>query len=82
MSDTRQTEIIRLGDPLPCGVVHPGTAAGYCGRPAWVAYVWRMEAPEALAMWAHLGGLWTLQPVCSQCAQAAARVCGVDKGQP
>lgn len=80
MSDTRQTEVIRLGDPLPCGVVNPTTATGFCGQPAWVGYAWRMDSPEGMEMWAHLGGLWTVQPVCSQCAQAMAKVYGVTPG--
>ena len=67
MSDRRQTEVIGLTLPLPCAV-RADTASGLCGNPAWVAYAWRQT-----------GGLWTLQPVCSTCAQAAARVYGVTR---
>lgn len=57
--------IIKLVDTLPCGMF-ADTASGFCGRPAWVAYAWQMEAPADMPMWAHLGGCWTVQPVCRQ----------------
>lgn len=61
-----ETLTIRLIDPLPCCVWRPG---GVCGRPAYVAYAWEAEQQ---ARW-PLPGLWTVQPVCAECAVAAAQ---------
>ena len=57
--------IVRLHDPLPCSTWTP---TGACGTPAYLAYAW--PATEG-AEW-PVRGLWTLQPVCPRCAQAAA----------
>ncbi len=78
MSDTRQTEVIGLTLPLPCAV-RADTAEGICGRPAWVGYVWRQPFDYAQG---KAGGLWTVQPICSECVQATANRFGVDQGQP
>jgi hypothetical protein len=61
-----ETRTIRLADPLPCCLWAEG---GVCGKPAYVAYAWEAE-PQL--RW-PLPGLWTLQPVCAECAAAAAK---------
>ena len=71
MMNQSERIIIQLVDTLPCGQF-ADTASGFCGRPAWVAYAWQMSAPEDMPMWAHLGGCWTVQPICAACAQRAA----------
>jgi len=54
--------IIRLTDPLPCGILR---AKGTCGKPAYVAHARPDKALE---------GQWLLLPVCKSCAFAAAAV--------
>jgi hypothetical protein len=62
------TSIVRLdpSTPLPCSIQAPD--GGICGRPATAAYA-RQLAPSSA--WA-VPGLWELQPVCRDCAAAAA----------
>lgn len=64
MTDARR--IVQLRDELPCAILRDGQQ---CGRPATVAFAWQMHAPTGMAMWAHLAGCWTLQPVCADCAR-------------
>lgn len=71
---------IRLVDPLPCAMMAQGGVI--CGKPATIALAWQdievavdirnlyhatMSSPEARA-------LWLMQPVCEDCALAAAKV--------
>lgn len=68
MSDEpiREVMTIRLLDPLPCSIWKPGAP---CSQPATVAYAWpATHTPE----W-PIPGLWTLQPVCAECAARAAQ---------
>jgi len=58
----QKTLIIRLTDPLPCGILK---AIGTCGQPAYVAHAYEHKT---------LAGHWTLLPVCESCALAAAAV--------
>lgn len=55
--------------PLPCSI-RSDTPSGICGKDAYVAYAW---VPAPSGMWAT-PGLWTVQPVCAECAAAAAKV--------
>jgi hypothetical protein len=62
----RKTKLVRLADPLPCCIWQPD---GVCGKPATIAYAWEATpGPE----W-PVEGLWTLQPVCVECAAAALK---------
>ncbi|MBA7671058.1 hypothetical protein ES703_79209 [subsurface metagenome] len=58
----QRPRIIRLTDPLPCGILN---AIDTCGKPAHVAHAYEHEA---------LVGYWMLLPVCKSCALAAAAV--------
>lgn len=53
--------VIMLRTPLPCSIRQ---GDGICGNPATVAYAWEQEPQGA---W-PTPGLWTLQPVCKDCA--------------
>jgi hypothetical protein len=67
---TGQTVIVGLRPPgLPCAI-RANTPSGTCGKPSTRAYAWPQEPA---GMWAT-PGLWTLQPVCAECAKAAAKV--------
>lgn len=55
--------------PLPCSI-RADTSTGMCGKPATAAYAWRQEPSGD---W-PTPGLWTVQPVCAECAKAAAEV--------
>ena len=65
---TNPRTIVRLdpSTPLPCSIMAPD--GGTCGQPATVAYA-RLLPPTG--QWAT-PGLWELQPVCQDCAAAAA----------
>lgn len=64
------TRIIRLAQstPLPCSIYNPSTNAP-CGKPACAAYANELEEPIGPP-----AGRWIIQPVCSECATAAAEV--------
>lgn len=58
----QKSRIIRLPDPLPCGI---RKALETCGKPAYAAHAYEHKT---------LAGHWTLLPVCESCALAAAAV--------
>lgn len=60
-----EQRIVRLVDPLPCAIWSPD---GRCGKAAYAAYAWETEPSTR---W-PTRGLWTLQPVCADCAAAAS----------
>ena len=61
-NDVSQTsKVIRLSEPLPCGVTGGGDVP--CGRPSWAAYL----DPDP-----GRPGQWCLTPVCKVCAAAMA----------
>lgn len=64
-----ETVIVVLASPLPCSI-RAGTPDGICGKPATIAHAWPQEPSGP---W-PTPGLWTVQPVCAECAKAAARV--------
>lgn len=64
-----ETIIVALVTPLPCSI-RAGTPSGVCGKPATQAYAWPQEPSGP---W-PTPGLWTVQPVCAECAQTAAAV--------
>jgi hypothetical protein len=64
------SDVIQLRTPLPCSIRNFDNESDICGKPATVAHCWPHE-PDGL--WAT-PGLWTLQPVCRECAAAAAKV--------
>lgn len=66
-----EARIISLVDSLPCAIQRDGQQ---CGRAAYVALAWRLNAPSDMPMWAHLEGCWALQPVCRGCAAEMAKV--------
>jgi hypothetical protein len=59
-------QIIRLFDPLPCGMWAPDAT---CGKPAYLAHAVKARQSE----W-PVPGVWMLLPVCPACAQRAAEV--------
>lgn len=61
-----ESTVIVLGDPLPCSI-RADTESGICEKPAHVAYANRFRNPMT-------PGHWALQPVCKECALAAAKV--------
>lgn len=67
-----QSILIKLSEetPLPCSIYNPLTNTA-CGKPATVAWAYRKEnqLPPLL-------GWWEVQPVCKDCAMAAAKVYG------
>jgi len=64
------TRIICLASstPLPCSIYNPSTNAP-CGKPAYAAYASEWEEPNS-----PTAGRWIIQPVCQECATAAAEV--------
>lgn len=54
--------------PLPCSIYHP--ERGICGQPALGAYAYEVEPSSPIVP----PGQWIIQPVCSECAEKAARV--------
>lgn len=69
LRDTPQTTTILLRSSLPCSI-RADAPGGICGKPATAAYAWPQEPAGD---W-PTPGLWTLQPVCAECAKAAAEV--------
>lgn len=63
------TQHVRLDRsyPLPCAV-HADTESGICGRDAYAAIAWQQKPSHP---W-PTPGLWTLQPICKECAERAA----------
>lgn len=57
---------------LPCSIRKPTPADpdAICGKPASVASAWPQE-PDG--PW-PTPGLWTMQPICRECAEAAAKI--------
>jgi hypothetical protein len=67
----RITEIVlKFPHVLPCSIRNFDKPGGICGKPATVCHVWQHTA---LGQWAT-PGLWVCQPVCRECAAAAAKV--------
>jgi len=60
---------VKLRTPLPCSI-RANTPDGICGKPATAAYAWPQEPSGP---W-PTPGLWTLLPVCAECARAAVEV--------
>lgn len=58
------SDVIVLRTPLPCSI---RKGDGVCGNPATVAHAW-LQAPQGA--W-PTPGLWTVQPVCKECAKVA-----------
>lgn len=67
------TEITRVAlstlTPLPCSIrkTTAGNPNGICGKPATAGYVYPHTSY-------HSPGCWIVQPVCRECAMAAANV--------
>ena len=55
------------GNSLPCAIRAEG---GICGKPAYVFIAYPLVETS---VWAS-PGMWKIQPVCQECAQAAAKV--------
>lgn len=72
------TQHIRLeaAYALPCSIRKPTASDpdAICGKPATAAVAWLQEPAGE---W-PTPGLWTLQPICRECAEAAAKVYGVE----
>lgn len=59
------SDVIVLRTPLPCSI---RKGDGVCGNPATVAHAWAQDSQSML--W-PTPGLWTVQPVCKECAKVA-----------
>lgn len=64
--------VLATGYTLPCSIRRPTPTEpdAICGKPASVASAWPQESAGE---W-PTPGLWTMQPVCRECAAAAAKV--------
>lgn len=63
-------DVVQLRTPLPCSIRNFDNESGICGKPATVAHAWPQDPSGD---W-PTPGLWTVQPVCRECAAATKKV--------